>query len=302
MPLETERWLSPIAVLSATAPGPFGKIQVQGNALGSSRRASVNTFSAMDLQQQLLSANADRDGDGDGDPRALEATTYTAWKHWADEDFGVFSPREANFFAWHLNRCHPGPVHDVLELGFGNGKFLGFAASRGLNAVGIETDPALLDRARAAGYVAHTAIADLPDAQLFDAIVAFDVLEHIPQDALIPLFRSFASKLRADGAVLCRVPNGESPFGRLYQHGDLTHCSTLGISKFRQIGVACDLKVAAYGQEPWYVESRHSKRMVRRSAQWLLGLCIAVAYPFDRRAMGPNLIVAMKKRSTQASV
>ena len=234
----------------------------------------------------------------DNDHATETTTTYAQWKQWSSDDFGVCSRREASYFAWHLARCHPTPVRDVLELGFGNGKFMGFAASRGLNAVGIETDTTLLRRARAGGYVAHASIADVPDVQLFDAIVAFDVLEHIPQHALIPLFQAFASKLRADGAVLCRVPNGESPFGRLYQHGDLTHCSTLGMSKFRQIAVACGFVVVAYGQEPWYVESRHPMRMVRRSAQWFIGLCVAVAYPFDRRALTPNLVVAMKKRYT----
>lgn len=98
--------------------------------------------------------------------------------------------------------------------------------------------------------------------------------------------------------MFCRVPNGESPFGRLYQYGDLTHCTTLGLSKFRQIGLACGLEIARYGQEPWYVESRNPRRIVRRGAQWLLGLCISLTYPFDRRALYPNLVVAMKKRAT----
>ena len=137
---------------------------------------------------------------------------------------------------------------------------MGFAAARGINVIRIETQAELLRRAREAGCVAHAALEDL-DLQRFDAIVAFDVLEHIPQDALIPLFQSFASKLRPDGVVLCRVPNGESPFGRLYQHGDLTHRTTLDLSKFQQIGLACGLEIAKYGQETWCVESRNPNQM-----------------------------------------
>lgn len=231
---------------------------------------------------------------------APETAHYTKWKAWSADDFGVCSERSARYFAWHLARCHPKPISNVLELGFGNGQFMGFASARGINVIGIETQPELLRRAREAGYGAHASLEDL-DGALFDAIVAFDVLEHIPQDALIPLFQTFVSRMRPDGVVLCRVPNGESPFGRLYQHGDLTHCTTLGLSKFHQIGQACGLEVAHYGQEPWYVESRNPQRMLRRSAQWLVGLCIALAYPFDRRALSPNLVVAMKKRAAPAT-
>jgi len=220
---------------------------------------------------------------------------YTAWKHWSSEQFGRFSRGEARYFAWHLARCHPTPIVRVLEIGYGNGQFMGFAKARGIEVVGIETQDELRRRAAAAGFESHGSVDELDANLSFDLIAAFDVFEHIAQDALIPLFQTLASRLRPDGVLLCRVPNGESPFGRVFQHGDLTHVSTLGLSKFRQIGAASGMEVAFYGDVPWYVMARGPKRLMRGWLQWLVEHSVAFAYHWDVRALSPNLVIALRK-------
>ncbi|NRF67924.1 class I SAM-dependent methyltransferase [Aquincola sp. S2] len=224
-----------------------------------------------------------------------ELADYTAWKQWDAARFGQCSRGDARYFAWHLARCHPAPIADVLEIGFGNGSFLGFARARGARVVGIEMQDELRQRAAAAGIESHASIAALGADRRFDLIAAFDVFEHIEQAALIPLFQTLAAMLRPGGVLLCRVPNGESPFGRIFQHGDLTHVTTLGLSKFRQIASASGLAIACHGEMPWYRTARNPKRLLRAGAQRLIERVVAFAYHWDAQALAPNLVVALRR-------
>ena len=225
-----------------------------------------------------------------------ELTDYTAWKQWGADAFGQCSRGDRRYFAWHLGRCHPAPIADALEIGFGNGRFLGFARLRHIRVVGIETQDELRRRAAAAGFEAHATLDEVDARHHFDLIAAFDVFEHVPQEALLPLCQTLASRLKAGGVLLCRVPNGESPFGRMFQHGDLTHVTTLGLSKFRQIASATGLEIACHGEMPWYLAARNPKRLLRAAAQRLIERTVAFAYHWDADALAPNLVVALRHR------
>jgi len=61
----------------------------------------------------------------------------------------------------------------------------------------------------------------------FDAVIAFDVLEHIPKENLEDYFRAINRHLKVGGRVIVRFPNGDSPFGRHPQYGDYTHKTVL---------------------------------------------------------------------------
>lgn len=221
---------------------------------------------------------------------------YTAWKQWGDAQFGHCSRGDARYFAWHLQRSHPAPVGSALEIGFGNGNFLGWARARGIAVVGIETQTTLRQRADAVGIESHASLADLGSSLRFDLIVAFDVFEHIAQDELIKLCGDLAARMNPGAVLLCRVPNGESPVGRMLQHGDLTHLSILGLSKFKQIAAATNLEVACHGEWPWYRSARNPKRLARAALRRLIEHGLAFAYHWDANALAPNLVVALRHK------
>ena len=220
---------------------------------------------------------------------------YTDWKQWHDAQFGRCSRGDARYFSWHLARCHPAKPSKVLEIGFGNGNFLGFARDRGMSCVGIETQAALRERARAAGIESYDTLGALAPDRLFDLIAAFDVLEHIEQAALPALLQRLAGHLAPQGVLLFRVPNGESPLGRVFQHGDLTHVSTLGLSKFRQLAAGSGLAVVCHGERPWYLSARNPKRLLRAALAALVERTLAFAYHWDTDALAPNLVVALRR-------
>jgi SAM-dependent methyltransferase len=163
------------------------------------------------------------------------ADAYIDWKRWDDSTFGRFSPLDALYFSAETALSAGKPAR-VLELGFGNGGFLGWAASLGADIFGVETNPHLAARARTF-FGTDRFVASLDDAAVtdwggqFTHIVAFDVIEHIPQTELPAVLRRIRALLAPDGRFIARFPNGDSPFGRINQHGDPTHVTTMGRGK-----------------------------------------------------------------------
>ncbi len=173
---------------------------------------------------------------------------YIEWKDWRTKAFGTFDPLGARYFAAETGIGRDPPCR-VLEVGFGNGAFLGWARSLGAEVWGIEVNPALLSSATVllgSGRV----FPDLHDRELdrfagaFTHIVAFDVIEHVPQDRLPEFLARMALLLQRQGRIILRFPNGDSPFGRINQHGDPTHVTTIGRAKLEYFARLAGLRAS----------------------------------------------------------
>jgi SAM-dependent methyltransferase len=161
--------------------------------------------------------------------------SYVDWKTWEPSGFGKFDVSEAVYFEAETELNARSPAR-VLEIGFGNGAFLGWAKSVGSDVFGVELNPVLKERARA--FLGADRVFDgLYDEALsrlngtMTHIVAFDVIEHVPMQELPGLLRIVRDLLTKTGRILLRFPNGDSPFGRISQHGDPTHVTTLGYQR-----------------------------------------------------------------------
>ena len=150
---------------------------------------------------------------------------YAQWKRWQ----GSFEvrEREARYFAAEF-RGMPLRGKRVLEIGFGSGSFLTWAKFEGAEVCAAR----------------NASLGELvgEDAR-YDLIVAFDVIEHWDTDELIANFRHIAALLADDGVFLARFPNGHSPFGRVYQHGDFTHKSVISHYKIGYLATISNLDV-----------------------------------------------------------
>lgn len=162
---------------------------------------------------------------------------YLDWKNWVPEEFGLYTDEDREYFTalfklTPLRRLQKGAR--VLEIGFGTGKFLSYAQSLGFNLYATEVNPRLTDIAAKQGFeVVTTDNLDSFADNSFDLVIAFDVIEHIPQDELASLFNDIHRVLIDKGRFVARFPNGDSPFGLAYQNGDASHVTTLGSLKAR---------------------------------------------------------------------
>ena len=223
---------------------------------------------------------------------------YSAWKGRSYLAFGSFTKGEARAFAWQLRRLgYDRKVVRILEIGFGNGNFLGWAHSRGHEVHGIETNSSLVLKAQGQGFPAFISLDEIPTGMAYDLIVALDVLEHIPLDQLPGLFSELKTRLLPGGCMIFRFPNGDSPFGRAIQYGDLTHVTVLGSDRVVQLCSMTGLRISHRGEAPWYVihPERPIKGLLYAGLRWGLERFLHKVYFKRRIALSPNLLVIVER-------
>ncbi len=174
---------------------------------------------------------------------------YSDWKGWGPESgFAATTPGDADLFRRELREIERATtVHDVLEVGYGNGAFLAYCRDRGWNVTGAELLPELRSAAASLGFpvVADTEIDTLP-GEAFDLVAAFDVFEHISPLNSVEFLRSLGRRLRPGGRILLRYPNADSWLGNAFQYGDPTHVNAIGTLKLDFYAAQAGLEVVAY--------------------------------------------------------
>jgi 2-polyprenyl-3-methyl-5-hydroxy-6-metoxy-1,4-benzoquinol methylase len=223
---------------------------------------------------------------------------YAQWKGWQG-DFET-SDRDARYFAAELAGIDLSGKR-VLEIGFGNGSFLAWARRQNAQVTGTEIIDTLIEQARTKGYDAQSASLPmlLASGRQFDLIVAFDVFEHWHKDELIANLGQLHALLAGDGLLLARFPNGHSPFGRVHQHGDLTHVTTLSSSSVTQLAQMTGFAVERIDNAQrvpvrsdfWSALKHHWRRFRRARIEIALGKL----YGFGRLPLDPNLSALLRK-------
>jgi SAM-dependent methyltransferase len=177
---------------------------------------------------------------------------YVKWKNWTEDAFGLVMPGSR----FHFDQIFFGKSSNklkVLEIGFGNGELMSYFREFGHQVVGVEINNDLVVRAKKSGYEAYSGLIwEIPELQSekFDLLVALAVAEHMHYKDLVKLF-SWANKhLNKGGTIHLKFPEGASPFGLSYQHGDFTHLSCLTKSKIEALCEGCNMKLISYTDEP----------------------------------------------------
>ena len=160
-------------------------------------------------------------------------TSYESWKQWDQVPFGTYNKKQHYYFSKLLsNRLKTGK-ETILEIGFGNGSLAGWLRDKYPNAkwIGVEIPEPLVSKASASGYQSLTKLPRPSLNHSFDAVVAFDVLEHLNDIEIRNLFTDILPSLKENGVVIARVPNGEGPLGLPNQNGDPTHVTNVSLSR-----------------------------------------------------------------------
>lgn len=102
----------------------------------------------------------------------------------------------------------------VLDIGCGTGQLISRLQEAGVTALGVDTDTSMVAEAQAQGLTVHRADANeylesQPEGT-FGAIVATQLVEHLPLAALVRLLELSVSRLRPGGILVAETPNPES--------------------------------------------------------------------------------------------
>ncbi len=115
----------------------------------------------------------------------------------------------------------------VVEIGCGRGEFLDLLGECGISAVGIDVHPGMVAHCKKKGHRVEMANAgDYLSAQPDDSIgclFSAHVIEHLPFDALLDVFRLSISKLVPGGVLIAETINPHSVAAMKHFWLDLTH-------------------------------------------------------------------------------
>lgn len=181
-----------------------------------------------------------------------EYTTYRDWKGWSR---GLaLKASDYRYFDGEIKRAGALEARSILEVGFGSGIFLSWGKSRGIDVVGLEIIPELVEGAAGAGHNVHLWNLVAPEigvpnplaGRQFDTVAAWDVLEHLTIDDARIFLAAIAALLPPGGRLILRFPNGESPFSVPVQNGDYTHKMHVTRTKLDHLCIGTNLRVVGY--------------------------------------------------------
>ncbi|MDR7375599.1 hypothetical protein J2X19_000257 [Rhodoferax ferrireducens] len=177
---------------------------------------------------------------------------YEITQGWDEAAFGSFTSEQAAYYSAELRRCGLASSQHlhVLDIGFGNGTFLGWCRNKGWQCDGVEINDRLITRASKHGYITKNNVSDFSFDSLqkpYDLITAFDVLEHIDRNSLVPFLSSLDKVCSPQTLLMLRFPNGDNPFSMPIQNGDVTHATAIGQMMLRQVAQLAGFEVIALG-------------------------------------------------------
>jgi len=226
--------------------------------------------------------------------------TYIDWKNWETDSFGKTSKLEETYFNNIVKLLKLKKSSKILEIGFGNGSFLGYAVSQNFNYDGVESNANLVDLAIDNNFSAYTSLDKIDRETKYDLIILFDVIEHINADAVEEFFKEMNLHLEETGSIFLRFPNGSSPLGLGNQHGDVTHCNIVTLPKLNFWCYNSDLKVIFYRGDIRPFIFRHNilkmpSRVVRLFFHVLTEKFIRAISSQSKGVLSSNLEVVIKK-------
>ena len=227
--------------------------------------------------------------------------SYGAFKGWDDQ---ALSESYHDLYAGEMRQHKVAMTGTLLEIGFGSAHFLKWASTQGLKVVGVEVNDSFVKVAQEKGLeVYHLQLQRLAElsssVKKFDTIVILDVLEHLYPDEILNLFRSIYPMLQVGGKVICRFPNGLSPFATQTQWADMTHVTVLTPERMRQVGIATGFEVLHFCNS--YRSLKVGKRSVfakkvlyalRNVFETVMG----IFYFGGRVPLDPNLSISLVKK------
>ncbi|OYZ20740.1 MAG: hypothetical protein B7Y39_10235 [Bdellovibrio sp. 28-41-41] len=209
-----------------------------------------------------------------------------------------------DIYAGEMDRHKVKPGSALLEIGFGSGHFLAWAKTQGYSCVGVEVNSDFVESAKTRGLEVFNLplqkIADLKcSIERFDTVIIFDVLEHLYPYEILALFKALSARLNSGAKVICRFPNGLSPFATQTQWADLTHVTVLTPERMRQIGLVTGFEVADFDNS--YRSLKVGKRSalakkILYSLRNFYEIALGFFYFGGRVPLDPNLTLSLIKK------
>lgn len=149
-------------------------------------------------------------------------------------DYNTHRGRDWKYYEVYLKRFRGNPG-SVLEMGCGIGLFLEACQKNGVEAVGVEYEKEGVDACLEKGLVAYQHDLNKPldylEDESFDAVIANQVIEHVPDEAQENMVSEAYRLLKPGGQILLTSPCRHWQPGR----EDIYHINLLTPSEIRAL-------------------------------------------------------------------
>lgn len=213
------------------------------------------------------------------------------------------APRRAALTRLIADHFPPQKDATILEIGCGHGALLYFAREAGYaNLQGVDGSPSQVDAARRlgvhevrSGELLPTLYGMPPASQ--DAVVAYDVIEHLTKDELIDVADEVLRVLKPGGRWIVHAPNAASPFCGVIAYGDLTHEQAFTPESLTQLFLSSGFRSATFHEDP---PAAHGPASTARALLWPLvrfayRAALMIETGMDHRIFTTNLIAVATK-------
>ena len=230
---------------------------------------------------------------------------YIELKNWDLSNFGKSSADDLSYFNAELQEYVKIRGCKLLDVGFGNANLYHWCINNKISYHGVEVNQILLERAKLDKFTAYRSLDEAYEAtggDYFDLIVAFDVLEHVNKKELPTFFKSINKLMTRQGYFIARFPNGDSPFGRAYQNGDMSHETTIGTGALIQLTKESGFSIVKMNEPSTPITLKRPLQALVRSALLFIrksmNLIISTVYfNGNYKNLSANIVAIMKIKS-----
>ena len=215
--------------------------------------------------------------------RVYERYVHARTTALAPETVGQLSSRAPYLRALIRSHFPASRSSNLLDLGCGHGALIYFAREAGYaNIAGVDRSPEQVAEAARLGIPgvrlgdSVDALRELPPESL-DAVIAFDVVEHLTKAELVVLIDEVLRVLRPSAPWIIHAPNAESPFFGRIRYGDITHEQAFTRVSIAQLLLASGFhEVASYEDLPVVHGAKSAARfLIWKISRGLLRLYLA---------------------------
>lgn len=187
----------------------------------------------------------------------------------------------------------------IADLGCGQGQLLYYLHKKGfVNLTGVDLSASQLETARKwlpdnVKLLQENIIDFLAKKRKkFDAIILYDIVEHIKKEDIMPFLSSIDKALKDSGRIIIRTPNMASPLGIYSRYICVTHEIAFTEHSLREILIATGFnKIKFIPFRPASLKIR----LIRRLYHFLLKIIFKIEYRSVPKILDANLLVCAER-------